>query len=136
MSASLRLPQIAIWTMVLLATIAWWLFRPSGLEGAHAWLANELPWLARLLDRYLVLFSLAVCWAAWRKPRIPPGALAVGHFCTALLALTLPMNLVLGLLLGLLTAVALVARPWPNRVIIGRCIVLGGLAIAIDAVAH
>lgn len=135
MSASRR-RQLALW-IAATTTLAWMFSMPHlGIDGAHAWLVREMPWLAQLRDRYLVLFSLAVCWASWRKPRIQPGALALGHFAAAVLVFELPMNLLLGSLLALSTIVALVARPWPNRVIIGRCIMLGGLAIAIDAVAH
>ena len=136
MSASLSRPQIAGVTVALLGLVAYMLSQPRGVEGAHAWLARDVPWLARLLDRYPVLVNLGTCWMLWRESRMPPAPLVLLHFAVALQVLKLPMNLVLGLLLGLLTAVALVARPWPNRVIIGRCIVLAALAIAVDAVAH
>ena len=140
MNASLSRPQIAAATVALLGMIAYMLSQPHGVEGAHAWLAHDLPWLARLLDRYPALLNLATCWLLWRDPRIPRACLVAPlvlcHFAGALLLLQLPMNLFLGLLLALLAAVALVARPRPNHVIIGRCIVLGGLAIAIDALAH
>ena len=136
MSASLSRPQIALWVVALAGAVGWVLFRPPAVDAAHAWVAQELPWLARLLDRHLVFLNLTTCWVFWRDPRVPPAALVLIHFATAVLVSQLPMNLVLGPLLALLTVVALVARPWPNRVIIGRCILLGGLAIAIDAIAH
>ena len=140
MNPSLSRPQIAAVTVALLGMIAYMLSQPHGVAGTPAGLAHDLPWLARLLDRYPVLINLATCWLLWCDPQIPRARLvaplALCHFAGALLVLQLPLNLVLGSLLALLTAVALVARPRPNRVIIGRCIVLAGLAIAIDAVAH
>lgn len=136
MSTSLGRPRIATVAVGLVATIAWVLSRPDGVDGAHAWLAQALPPLARLLDRYLVLLSLAFCWALWREPRSGPAVLVLAHVAAALNLFELPMNLFLGALLAFLTAVGLVARPWPNRVVIGRCIVLTGFAVALDAVAH
>ena len=59
MSASWRLPEVALGAVALIGLIGWMLSRPSGIDGAHVWLAHELPWLARLLDRYLALIGLA-----------------------------------------------------------------------------
>jgi len=131
-----RRRQLVGWAVALIGMIAWQLSRPSGINGAHAWLGQHLQWLLRLLDRYLVLIALAACWETLRAPRSHPAALVLGVFVVALNVLELPLNLFLGSMLALLVAVAAVARPRPNRVIIGRCIVLAGLAIALDAFAH
>lgn len=136
MSASLSRPQIAGVTVALLGLVAYMLSQPHGVEGAHAWLARDVPWLARLLDRYPVLVNLGTCWMLWRESRTPPAPLVLLHFAVALQVLKLPMNLFLGSLLALLTAVALVARPWPNRMIMGRCVALAGLGVVLDAVIH
>jgi hypothetical protein len=70
-----------------------------------------------------------------REPRCHPGIFVCWGLYTVIVLLELSMGWFLGGVLALLTAVALVARPWPNRAIIGRCAGLAVLAVGIDAIA-
>ena len=113
----------------------WYLLQLDWAKTARDWLEQEQPWLARLLDTHQALLGFAVCWAALREPRSSPALLALSVFYTLLTVIELRVSLLLGLLLAFLAAVAMVARPWPNRRIMARCMALAGLAIGIDAVA-
>lgn len=132
MSASWR--GLAVLAVAVAGGIGWFLWRPVWPQVVRDWLAREIPWLAQLLGSWEAIFAFVGCWMMIREPRCSPGALALWGLYTVLVLLELSMGWFLGASLALLTAVALVARPWPNRTIMARCAVLAGLAVGIDAV--
>ena len=126
---------LAVMLAIGAGALGWFLLQRDWADTARDWLEYEQPWLVRLLDRHQALLALAVCWAALREPRSGPGLLALCFAYTALTLIELRMSLFLGPLLALSATVALVARPWPNRAIMARCIALAGFAVGVDAVA-
>lgn len=132
MSASWR--GLAVLAVAVAGGIGWFLWRPVWPQVVRDWLAREIPWLAQLLGSWEAIFAFVGCWMMIREPRCSPGALALWGLYTVLVLLELSMGWFLGASLALLTAVALAARPWPNRTIMARCAVLAGLAVGIDAV--
>lgn len=120
---------------MLVGAIAWSFWRPSWAEVAEAWLTQEIPWLARLLGAHSALLACATCWAVLREPRCGPDVLVLCAFGALVTLLELRPGLLLGLALALLATVALVARPWPNRAIMARCMALAGFAVGVGAVA-
>lgn len=101
---------------------------------AQAWFA-DYPALMRLVGASSALVSLAAAWAALREPRSG----AVVPLCLGSVAIWNVLELSLGPLLGSvllsLVAIALIARPRPNRIVVARCFGLAGLAVAIAVAA-
>ena len=126
----LRWPLLGL----LLGSIIVVLARSTWGEDAYAWIAREQAWLARLIDRYQILLWLPLCWLLLREPQSGSAPLLLCHATMLLMLLELSMGWFLGVSLGLLVAVGLVARPWPNRAIMAHCVALAGLAIVIDTV--
>ena len=120
--------------LAMVSAAAWSLWRPASPNVVRGWLGQEIPWFERLLDTWEALLALAFWWVALRE-RCAPGLLILWGLYAVPTLLELSMGWFLGASLALLTAVALVARPWPNRTIMARCAALAGLAIAVDAVA-
>jgi hypothetical protein len=108
------------------------LFGASRLWGdaVRGWLL-AYPAVQRLFTARLALISLAATWAAVREPRA--GALVPLCLClvTTWNLLELRMGALLGSVLLVLGGIAMSARPWPNRVIMARCVAIAGLAVAI-----
>jgi len=110
--------------------VVWWL----GWAGiAYAWLAREQPWLARVVDAYPAIATVAMGWFVCRDTRRHPRDVALMVLFAAMSLVQLRMTLFLGASLQLLAVVALMARPWPNRAIMARCMALGAVAVGINA---
>ena len=127
---SLRVSTVLSWAMALGVAVAWWL---GWLGLAHAWAAREEPWLARLFDAHTALIMFALCWMVCRDTRRHPRDVALMVVFAAMSLVQLRLTLFLGASLQLLAVIALMARPWPNRAIMARCMALGGLAVGINA---
>jgi hypothetical protein len=91
----------------------------------------DYPALTRLFSASSALVALTAASVAVRDPKTGTvlslclGALAIWF------VLELPMGALLGAVLLTLAAVALFARPWPNRIVMSRCIALAGIAVAV-----
>lgn len=133
MSTSRR--GLAIVVVAIVAGVAWGLWRPLWPSAVRDWLAQDIPWLARLLGSWEAILALAGYWVFLRDPRCGPGVLACWSLFAVITLFELHMGWILALALAVLAAVALMARPWPNRTIMARCAALAGLAVAIEAVA-
>ncbi len=127
--------RVGALAVALTAAAAWALWRPLSFDGARASLVQDLPWFARLLERWEAILVFTFWWLLLREPRCGPGILALWGLYSVLTLSELSMGWFLGGSLALLTAGALVARPWPNRTIMARCAALAAFATGVDALA-
>lgn len=134
MSISQR--RLAMMAVLIPTGVAWGLWRPTWPNATRDWLAQEIPWLARLFETWQALVVFVFWWLVLREPRCHPGVLVLWGLYTVLTLLELSMGWFLGGSLALLAAVALVARPWPNRAIMARCAALAAFAVGVDAIAR
>lgn len=121
--------------LAMVSVVGWALWRPAWPNLVRDWIGQQIPWLARLLDTWEALFALAFWWMVLREPRWGPGVLILWALYAVPTLLELDLSWFLGGSLALLSAVALVARPWPNRTIMARCAGLAALAVGADAIA-